>query len=190
MFPNCQGCVGSTASMSPSSMDMTGRNTLLLWNVSYFRKQLPFLNIQNMSKHSSFFPFRALQSCECVNIILPTQRRLWNIWFTDVSLGWCWTLSCCSQIKSLQVVQAKMDFAKGWSGQRVPLLYFFSLQNTVPMSKFPVTLDYACSRTVQSVSGRGSIDSGQQHVKDCPNNLIAYVIMFWSLGLGPDTLIY
>lgn len=111
MLPNCQGCVGSTAPMSPSSMDMTGRNTLLLWNVSYFRKQLAFLNIQNMSKHSSFFPFRALQSCECVDIIPPTRRRLWNIWFTDVSLGGCRTSSCYSQIKSLQVIQVKMDFA-------------------------------------------------------------------------------
>lgn len=190
MLPNCQGCVGSTASMSPSSMDMTGRNTLLLWNVSYFRKQFAFLNIQNMSKHSSFFPFRALQSCECVNIIPPTWRRLWNIWFTDVSLGWCQTWSCCSQIKSLHVIQVKMDFAKGWSGQHVPLLYSFPLQNRVPMSKFPVTLDYACSQTMLSVSGRGPVDPGQQHMKDCPNNLIALNSMFWSLGLGPDTLIY
>lgn len=111
MLPNCQGCVGSTASTSPSSMDMTGRNTLLLWNVSYSRKQLAFLNIQNTSKHSSFFPFRALQSCVCVDIIPPTRRQPWNIWFTDVSLGWFWTLSCCSRIKSLRVIQAKMDFA-------------------------------------------------------------------------------
>lgn len=174
MLPNCQGCVGSTASTSPSSMDMTGRNTLLLWNVSYSRKQLAFLNIQNTSKHSSFFPFRALQSCVCVDIIPPTRRRLWNIWFTDVSFGWFWTLSCCSRIKSLQVIQAKMDFANWrvvWSA--CTTIIFLSCQNTVPMSKFLVTLDYACSQTVLNVSGKGLVDPGQQHVKDCPSNLIA-----------------
>lgn len=58
------------------------------------------------------------------------------------------------------------------------------------MSKFPVALDYSHSQTVQSLSRSGLVDLGQQHVKDHPNNLMAQVIMFWSLYLGLDTLIY
>ena len=169
MLPNCEGCVGSTASMSLSSMDMTSRNTLLLWNVSYCRKQLPFLNIQNMSKHSSFFPFRAHQSCECVNIIPPTGRQLWNIWFTSVSLAWHWTLCGHSQLKPLQIIQAKMDFANQrvvWSACITITFLSSPLQNRVPMSKFPVALDYAHSQTLLSVSGRGLVDPGQRHMRD------------------------